>query len=137
MDPEIAAALVGGLLALVGLRHRHGATAGSPTAGQQIAERGRGLSSRGAVVVRAVGSTATSVSVGAGEAAVFGAAFAARGVARAAGRVATDVAAGGVAVAGQLAAGAGGLVVDGVAGLRDGASVVLQPVRRGSAPPGT
>ncbi len=132
MDPEVAAAMVGGLLALIGLRRRRGAP--STTVGQQVSERGRALSDRGAGAVRAVGSTATSVSVGAGEFAVLGAGLLARGITRTAASVSTDVAARGVGVAGQLAAGAGGLVVDGMVGVRDGARAMLGKGSRGSGP---
>jgi hypothetical protein len=125
MDPELAAAMVGGLLAVLGVRRRRRARPGAPTAGQQVSDRGLALSTDGASVLRRAGSMATSVTVGTGEVAVAGASWLTAGLVRGAGRASTEIAALGVGVAGQVAAGAGGLVVDGVLSVRDGVATTI------------
>jgi hypothetical protein len=119
MDPELAVVLAGGLLAVLGVRRRRRAAPDSPTVGQQITDRGLTLSRKGASLLRDVGSTATSVTIGTGEVAVAGASLLAAGVVRTGARASIEVAALGVGVAGQVATGAGGLLVDGVLGVRD------------------
>ena len=132
MDPEVAAALVAGLLAMVGLRRRAVRPGEGGTVGQKVEQRGDTVAGTGAGLVRQVGRAATSFSVGAGEVVLAGSAV----LARAVGTLSTEVAARSVDVLGRLVSRAGGLVVDGAAAAVDGAGSVARP-RRASAPPKT
>jgi hypothetical protein len=130
MDPEVAAALLAGLLATVGVRRRAGRPGDAGTVGQKVEQRGGTVTAIGAGFVRQVGRTATSFSVGTGEVVIASAAV----LARTAGTASTEVAARGIDMLGRLASRAGGLVMDGAAAVVDGAGSVVRPRRAGTAP---
>ena len=113
MDPDlasVAAAFSALFLALLGARRRARiATPGHPTAGQQVAERGAGLTRSAATAWNGLGHLAAGVAASAIEVGGMTTGAAVRGVSN----VSSTVSTGAAALAGEAVSRAGGLVLDG------------------------